>query len=344
MKFGFLTLFYRTTFSVVLAFVLSQSFAQDCNQKIADAEVLYASGQLQNIVQLIEECTQSEDENIRWKAHRLLALVYIETNEKEKARNEAIQLLEINPTYTGSSLTDPSEFIKLLKSITIIPKLSFGITLSAGTNATQPEVLSSNFITETTKTYRGRRAIQFDFSALYQINRSWSAQFSAFYSPRVYNIEYNIVDQKHRVEETLAYLNFPLVLRFHPYLKTRIRPFVQAGAYGGFLLSANNSFYKESSNGEVISSLENINSKNRRENLDLGYTLGIGAYYRFGPGQLFIQASYYHSLAKLVKDENLYQYNRLVYGYYYLDDDFKLHNTAIGVGYSLYLNYKVLKE
>ena len=335
----------KRIFAVLLAFtLLSNTHAQDCSQKLLQAEELYKAGQLNEVIQLIQSCSNSENETEQWKAHRLLAMVYIEQGENEKARTEAIHLLDLNPSYKGSPLYDPAEFIKLLKSITVIPKFSFGITLLAGVNSTHPDIRAGNYVTDTEKIYKGKVTTQFDFSMSYQFNKILSLQFSAAYSTKGYDLTYQVGEVNHKVSETLTYLNFPLIVRYHPGIQSRIRPFVQAGAYWGALIVADNSFVKESLDGNPIASLDHLDSRDRRNPFSYGLTFGLGAIYQLGPGQLFIQASYYRALNLVSEGEQGYEYNRLAYGYYYLDDQFTLHNTALGFGYSIYLNYKVLKE
>jgi hypothetical protein len=133
--------------NVIVLFVIFQlgfSFGQstsNCSEILLNANKLYEQGSLSEAIELALPCSQeSAPVSDRWKAHRLLAMVYLASNNNDLAKKSAEELLELNPTYQPSSLNDPIELIKLLKSILLIPKLSFGLALSMGTNATFPTV------------------------------------------------------------------------------------------------------------------------------------------------------------------------------------------------------------
>ena len=64
----------------------------------------------------------------------------------------------------------------------------------------------------------------------------------------------------------------------------------------------------------------------------------------FGPGQLFLQALYMKSFVNVVESDSRYEESDLLFNYYYQDDDFKLNNFSIELGYSYILNYKVLSN
>jgi hypothetical protein len=57
-----------------------------------------------------------------------------------------------------------------------------------------------------------------------------------------------------------------------------------------------------------------------------------------------LQANYYHSLKQINDPDKRYSSPEQLYNFYYLDDDIKLHNLAITIGASYYLNYRVYKK
>jgi hypothetical protein len=68
------------------------------------------------------------------QAYRLLAMAYLVNNDKENAQDAVAKMLNLNPTYRPSKLKDPVELIKLISGITVIPKFTLSLAVSAGTN------------------------------------------------------------------------------------------------------------------------------------------------------------------------------------------------------------------
>ena len=146
------------------------------------------------------------------------------------------------------------------------------------------------------------------------------------------------------MDENLTYINLPIALRYMPELNFAVKPYIQLGGYAGYMVFANNNFYANYKPSNESYSAINLNSTDRRNRLDLGVVGAIGFNYKVGAGQAFLQASYFNSLRNAVDENTRYSNKQLVYSYYYVDDNFKLNNLAIGIGYSFFINYKVLND
>jgi hypothetical protein len=338
--------FYFKLGMILIVFTLfnNNSIAQDCSGKLEQAQNMYEKGQFGELISLIENCTTSPDKNEQWKTFRLLALAHLANNEHEKARDDARNLLKLNPTYKSNKLNDPSELTKLLKSIPIIPKISLGLAFSIGTNTTFPRINDVYSLAQQVKKYEGKNSFQFGISSQYQINKIFAIDATLMVSSKKYQMDYSFGNWDLNMDESLTYLNIPIEFRYYPKINFPIKPFVQVGGYLGYLIFAENDFYANYRPGSESYSLENISSLERRNRLDAGVVGAIGANYKIGAGQLFLHASYFHSMRKAVNGNERYSNNQLVYSYYYIDDDFTLSNVAVGIGYSLFINYKVLND
>ena len=113
------------TFICVLLFC-QRSTAQDCDQVLESASNLYKEGNLTEVIQSVQSCTNSDDPVFRLNAHRLQAIAYLGLNERNKARESAVEMLKIDPAYKPSMLDDPAEFVKILNSVRVIPAFSIG--------------------------------------------------------------------------------------------------------------------------------------------------------------------------------------------------------------------------
>jgi len=234
--------------------------------------------------------------------------------------------------------------VKLLNSIPIIPRFSFGLALSAGANLTLPSIGDVYMVADQNKTYTGKSGFQFGVSSSYQFNQSFALHGMLMATTKRVNIDYSFGNWNLKADESLTYLNIPIMARYYPKMKTLIRPYVQLGAYAGFLLYTDNSFFATYKPDATSYQLEHMSSFERRRSTDWGFCGGAGAFVKLGDGQFFVDVNYYHSMTNITLTDQRYANSELVNTYYYLDDDLSLNNFAVGIGYSLYLDYKVLKD
>ena len=140
---------------IIILFFLcfsNESNAQiSIKEKIYSANQLFETGEINEAINLANECLTTDDKSELWQTNHLLALAYIAQGEEEKARQCAENMMEINPTYVPSSLSDPLELIKLLNGVTILPKFSLGLSATIGGNRSFPKVFKSYFASNYTK-------------------------------------------------------------------------------------------------------------------------------------------------------------------------------------------------
>jgi hypothetical protein len=335
------------TLLVLFVFItLPNSFvsAQDCSDKIIEAAALYDVGKFNEVIELISPCSETAvDETERWKSLRLLAMAHLANNENDLAKKASIKFMEIDPGYKPSSLNDPSDFIKLLNEITVIPKLSVGCGISLGINQTLPTVSEAYLVSDQQKVYTGLNKLQIGVSTLYQFNKTYALHASFVVTGKAMELDHSMDNWSLQMNEKLTYLNLPITGRYTYDTKKRLKPFVQVGGYGGLLIFGNSSFFAEHKSSEQTYSLENVSSLDRRNKIDLGLTGGLGLSYTAKSGEFFLQGNYFRSFRNITNEDTRYKFNDLFYSYYYLDDNVTLHNYSVKVGYSYYLNYKVVK-
>ena len=344
---GFMpTKWFQFSLVITLTLLLSATSvkAQDCSDKIVEAAALYELGQFNEVVEILSFCSDSAvEERDRWQSLRLIAMAQLANKDNELARKTAIKLLEIDPSYKPSSLKDPSEFVKLLKSITVIPKLSVGLGVSMGINQTLPTVTDAYTVSDQSKVYKGLNKFQIGASSMYQFDKKYAIHTSLIVTRKAVELDHSFDNWSLSMKEKLTYLNLPITGRYTFDINSRFKPFVQVGGYGGLLIFSTNSFFAENIPTGEGYALENVTSIDRRTRIDLGLTGGIGVSYKYGPGQFFLQSNYFRSFTNIMNEDVRYKYNELFYSYFYLDDNVVLHNYSVNIGYSLYLNYKVVK-
>ncbi|MFN4082351.1 MAG: porin family protein [Bacteroidia bacterium] len=333
-------------FSLICCTLLVKAQTDDCLETISKANTAYERGNFNEV--LTQTNLVLSDKNLitscKWQAYRLQALSYLADGKINDAKKAVENLLELNPTYKASNIKDPAELVKLIKSITVIPKFSLGLAFSLGTNSTFPQISTYYLVSDYTKKYSVQNGFQIGASTAYYVSSQIAVEVNFLGTQKEYTIDYNMENWNLKTNERLTYFDIPIQLKYFFLTTNRLRPYIQAGFYGGYLLFAENSFYAEFKPLNQKYNLEKINSTERRNAFSFGYVTGAGISYKLKNGFTFIQANYFGAINKLNKPETRYDNNDILYSFYYLDDDLKLNNLAISVGYNFILNYKVERK
>ncbi len=192
--------------------------------------------------------------------------------------------------------------------------------------------------------YKPAQSYQLGMQAGYHFSQHFSAHLGLIYSAREYNIHYAFANWDIHVNEKLKYLDIPLSFRYSPLSMRKCRPYIEAGVFGGYIIRSENDFKRVwTSTGETSTSV-NVNSRTRRNLFAYGVQGGVGVSYKTNQGHFFLSGNYSYSMQNITKISTRYNIKNYIYNYYYLDDDIRLNSIAISIGYTLYLNYKVLNK
>ncbi|MCB9241501.1 MAG: outer membrane beta-barrel protein [Flavobacteriales bacterium] len=314
---------------------------QTCNERIESARVLYDQGHLQQVLDTLDGCeTSSADE--KFARYRLLALANLAMNKSEVAREWVILMLELKPAYNPSSTQYSQEFIRLVQSVVVIPKFSFGLSAAVGTSLSIPHVTarySSLYTTEVS--YVGKNAFMLEFQGGYQLSEHLGLFANFWLMSKRYAVDYSVDQLTLSAEETLLYASIPLGLRLMGKKSRKMEPFAEVGVVAGRLIQARSDHHYFNALTNISSDLTDVPSFDRRKKMDIGLLLGAGGLYRIKGGNLFIRAFYYHSQSTITDASKRYSNNELLARYYYLDDDLSLSNVGLTFGYTRILNYRV---
>lgn len=312
---------------------------------LVKANKAYENGNFNEAITLATSCSiEKALLSDQWKVQRLLTIIYLADGQSEQARASAEKMLKLNPTYKPNYLKDPAELIKLLKSITVIPKFSLGLAISLGTNSTFPEIIKGFVLSDYSKTYTSQNSFQFGLSSGYTLSEHVQIDLGCLATRKAYQIDYALSNWNVSVDEKLTYLDFPLMAKYILYPRKRWHITLQGGLFAGFLLFGENNFNATYTPQNKLYELSNVNSTSRRNLLNYGFVGGVGGTYKIEEGDLYLQINYYKSLANITNEASRYKYNELVYNYFYEDDDIILNNLSITIGYAFYLNYKILQK
>lgn len=318
---------------------------ETCTEKLYHANLLYEKGQLKEAIEIAKSCADGNTtKNEKWLAYRLLSMVYLAGNQSYDARKAAEKMLELNPTYKPSSIKDPVELVRLIKSIKVIPRFSIGLAGTVGSNFTFVQITGTYNGADYQKKYTAQSSWQLGVITGYHINELISLHSGLTASSRAYNIDYSVPGWDISISENLSYLGVPLFARFNSQYWKKIRAFADAGAYAGRLLRATSDFSRTNTITNTTESTIGLSSENRRANWEYGMFYGAGVMYKLGSLNLAVDVRYYLSYANITKTTNRYQHDNLFHNYYFFDDDLRLDNLAISFSLIYDVNYKVIKS
>jgi hypothetical protein len=319
--------------------------SQNCLENLYTASKLLDGGNTDGCLSYAVPCSyKSNDESVRWQAYRLMSIAYLLKGNTDSARVAAENMLDINPTYKPNLLKDPKEFISLLNRIVVIPKFTLGLAFSAGANFTSASISKSYVLSDYLKTYRSLGGRQFGTEIGFSLNPNLLITLGILATQKRYGITYEFTNWKVEISEKLTYLDGLLTAKYIFLPKNRLRPFVQGGFLGGYLLYDQNDFTSTYTPTEQSFKLTKLNAIDRRNRPNIGICGGAGAYYKINQGHISLTINYFHSFSQINDPEKRYNYPEQIYTYFYVDDDIILHNMAVSLGYTYYLNYKVYRS
>jgi hypothetical protein len=336
---------YKSTVVFVLLLAGGISFGQGCLENLYKAQKLLDEGKTDACLLLIRPCANKSNEtSVRWQAYRLMSIAYIIKGQVDSSHFAAENMLEINPAYKPNILKDPKDFINVLNTIIIIPRFVLGVALSIGSNTTLPEITSSYVVSDYLKTYNAESSYQFGTNIGFYINPHMAIDIGLLATLKEYSMNYSFTDWMVNVDEHLTYLDIPFTTKYIFRPHNKLSYFAQGGVFGGYLLYSQNNFSANYVPKNETYSLSKLNSIERRNRMNLGITAGIGASYKMKQGNLSLQTNYYRSFSPIVKSDSRYNYSELIYTFFYIDDNIRLHNLALSIGYSFNINYTVYRK
>ena len=321
-----------------------QGMAQkaDCAQVLSSAQQLYSEGKLLQIEPLIKDClksgfTQQEKE----KAYRLLTLAFLFTEQKKKAEDTFVKLIRMAPDFVVDKENDPMLLQRLYEQYRTSPVVSFMLTI--GPNRTSVNRMAAHGTTESEGSYVANTQFQVGIGSHLYLGKQLSLQLQVLSTDYSFNYKNTLLGYSDlQYQEQQRWVSLPLSIAYH-FGQRKAVPYIFVGGQYQRLLSSEANVSRQQDIGRDIED-NNLDVSEQRHTQQIGLRGGIGLHYRLKRFGLMVQASYTQGLFNQAKVDRRYSNSRLLYGYGYVDDDFKLQHLAFEVGltYSIY-NPKKLK-
>lgn len=340
----------RNIYLILILFLVSSGVVlaqEDCSVLLKQAEKFYVDGAIDSIPGLIEPCLKSGfSTKEKLQAYRLFILINLYNDKQDKAEEYMLKLLNFEPEYEVNRSIEEPEFLSLFDSYQTSPLWAYGFY--AGVNF-------ANIIT--TEEY-GVNNLNKPSALISSSGLSYhfGLKYNRFLLDKVeLNIGFQFAQNKYKntksefdftnisFEETQTRLSFPVTVNYD-LKKGKIKPFVRAGISFGYLLNAKAKVirsYTDNSHAEIKGT--DVELKQFRNPFNIWAIIGGGLKYKVKRGNIFLDIKYNLGLFNQVKTNARYDNSELIYKYYYLDNNFKINNLSVSLGY-MYLFYKPEKK
>jgi len=343
---------------IALIICAARTSAQDCGDALDRAGKSYEEGNLREVIATLAPCVEGGmSSGDQWQAYRLLALAHLFLDEPQQADTAISRMLAINPRYQPNPARDPIEFIRPLQSFGAYPRVFAG--LKAGINYTGREITRAfNVAGLRDFTVENKFTLGSDIGVMMDLNISPSIALSseALYSSLNFsNTTTNLMTITRNYTERLTYLTLPLMMKYR-IGDWSIEPYVYGGYYVQILLGASSDIegVRSTTGADTVEIPDELKkplvdnglraTEDRRNVLGHGLMAGAGAVYKLGDGALVFDVRYQHGLAQVVKPDQRFSDPETLFKYFYIDDDFRLRDLSITIGYVFQLSFTTYRK
>lgn len=323
----------------------------ECELTLTRATEEFNAGHLYGIPALLSDCL-NKDQNDAWRqrAYLLLAETYLLLEDPIGAENSYLEVLRANPEFETDPQRDPIDLVYLSKKFTATPVFAFYGNL--GPNTSLIRVIHDVTIggeAQTRQSYKLRLGWQIGGGVEYNYNSnvSLTAGFNYVFTG-FKHITSHLFGQNRDIVEFLdrqTWAVVPLSIKYSDD-RGKIRPYVFAGYSLNLLmrdrgiLTVINRDLRLSEDESVTEELSS--SENETPNLDLGdhrktlnasFLVGGGIKYKYKLNYLFVDMRYSFGTKNMTNIGNRFNNYSEGLPYPYVDDDFRMDNLAISVGY-----------
>lgn len=336
----------------VIVLVSGLSFCQaqtECELTLTQATEEFNAGHLYGIPAMLSDClNKNQKDEWRQRAYLLLAETYLLLEDPIGAENSYLEVLRANPEYVTDPQRDPIDLVYLSKKFTATPIFAFHARI--GPNTSPMRVINDVKIggeQQTGQSYKLRLGLQigggvdYNYSDRISLSAGFNYVFTAYQhvTTDLFGANRDIVELVDR--QTWAVI--PVTVKYG-HDQGKIRPYGYAGYSFNFLMSDrgilnvyNRDLKPSETPTEELSSSENetpnLNLTSHRKRMNGSFLLGGGIKYKYKLDYFFVDVQYSFGIKNIANTENRYKSYADGLPYPYVDDDFRIDNFAVSVGY-----------
>jgi hypothetical protein len=310
-----------------------------CTQTLRLAQSVYDQGRLQELPNLIENCLKNgftDQEKVN--AYKLLTLTYIYLEEPEKADDAMLALLRADNEFAPNDAVDPAELVALYHTFRTNPIYRIG--LKAGTVASQPNVISADFVSSSVSEYTYSFGLNIAVAAEIPLKRkfkNFNLNTELSFQTRVFNGHNSKGDTVRTTTSTEKqnWISLPISLQRDIYQKGEFfKAYVSGGFSAEYLLSASKTMLSERTGYSPVEERP-IDLKEQRNKFNVGLIVSGGIKRKISKGFLIVEARYQYGLMPALTKNDVYKDLQSVIDYKSVDGIYKLNTLSLSVGYVL---------
>jgi hypothetical protein len=334
-----------------LAFSLRVSAQDECELSLLQANEEFNAGHLSGIPAILKDCLEKNGNNREWRqrAYLLLAETYLLLEDPEAAEESYLNVLRANPEYVTDAKRDPIDVVYLSQKFTSTPIFMWHAYLGPNTSIARViHDVRSGGETYTNEKYRLRIGWQAGGGFDYNYNDYLSAAIDATFQQSTFKHEttnlfgidkdiVNFVDKQ-------TWVSVPFSVKLSD-AKGKLRRYTYAGYAFNFLLlnradvelknrdaqpAVDEGPMDLTSFDKTISNIDLAGNRNARNS---SLFLGVGLKYKYKLDFFYFDARYSFGLKNVADINHRFSSTQDGLPFPYVDDDFRIDNLAVSVGY-----------
>lgn len=334
-------------------------YAQNCTQKLVQAERDYEAGRLASIPNLIAGClddkTQGFSKEEKIRAYKLLTLVYIFTDDEPNAELALVNLLKEDPEHLLLESTDPAELFYLYRQFQTDPIFRIGVRF--GVNTTFPSVMetfTASGSPNERKFYNGGEGsgeltdlqgalpIGFWGEVTYERHLGLGFEIIGGLQGRIssYDVDNFFTNEGDQFSSVVTnnqlYGRVPIYGRYtYKYpRRTGLKPYAFLGASVDYLLTANYTNASRDGGAQfTLSADDDLKQFDQVNDLNVSIFGGIGVKIPAKTHFLTFEVRYDNSLFNYINAENRYANQSVLFDLGHVEDNLTLNVLSVSVGY-----------
>lgn len=345
-----LTTLVLNTFAAMGGFVYGQS----CGAVLNLARENFNAGHLYEIPSILKPCLDNGfNKDQRIEAYWLLTRTYLFIDDPISAEDSYLKLLKQDPEYIIDPERDPIDMVYLSKKFKTTP--IFVLYAKIGSNHTAVNVINNYGVDNTlssAESYKGKLGFQFGGGGEVNLNDNISLGLELNFYQRSYSYSNTLFNSDNQTfQENQTGIDIPIFLKYR-WDFVKIRPYVYAGFGFSYLLSSKGTVKlvdRIGSGDEDLTEIPvtgpEVDLKPIRNNFNRFAHVGAGVNYRLGYNYLVVDVRYIAGLSNIINEKEQYSNPTLLYKYGFVDDDKRLNNISLSVGFvkPLYKARKIKK-
>lgn len=316
--------------------------AQSCAEVLNHAREDFTAGHLYGIPASLKACLDNGfNKDQRIEAYWLLTRTYLLIDDPIGAEDSYLKLLKLDPEYNIDPDRDPIDVVYLSRKFKTTP--IFVIYAKGGFNMSSVSVIHNygmDNTTESNESYKNKLGLHVGGGGELNFSNRVSLGLEINLHTRKYSYSNTLFNTDQQTfEEAQIGLDLPIYIKYR-WDFDKFRPYVYAGFGMDYLLQAKatvklvdrvNAGTEDLTEIPVAGPQVTINEQRTR--LTEFTHFGVGLNYRFGYNYIVIDLRYKVGLSNIVSEEGQYSNSTLLYKYGFVDDDKRINNYAVSIGF-----------